>query len=188
MSPSRRPLVVLATAVLAIATASPAAAEEVHATAEPGAKNVVLTNVFLYPFGVFNVEYERLVAPRIGIAGGVTGFYSNGTPFASDLRSRGAGLNLGMRYYLLGEAPAGLFAAAFARAFYISVTEDEGMAEGTTVGGGAMVGYAHVFFDRLHVSAAAGAHVLWGDAAGTHLMPSGSTIDPEVRVALGVAF
>jgi hypothetical protein len=163
------------------AFADPAEPVEAH-------DNVVLTNVFLYPFGVFNVEYERAVSDRWAIAGGFTGFYSNGTPFDSSLRSRGFGGGVGARYYFTGAAPSGLFASAFLRGFYASIEETAGMDSDFVVGGGAMAGYAHVFMRRLHVSAAAGAHVLWGDVAGTHLAPTGRTLDPEVRVSLGVAF
>jgi hypothetical protein len=160
----------------------------VHRTAEGGPEHVVLTNLFMMPFGVFNVEYERALGERWSAAAAVTAIYTNGTPFDASVRSRGFGANLGARYYVTGSAPQGLFAAAFVRAFYVSLEEERGMAEGPAVGGGAMLGYAHVFWSRLHVSAAAGAHVLWGDAAGTHLMPTGRAIDPELRLAVGVAF
>ena len=161
---------------------------EVHRRADDAPRNVVLGNLFMLPFGIYNVEYERALDARWSVAGAVTGIYANGTLFDASVRSRGFGGNVGARYYLTGTAPQGLFAAAFVRAFYVSLRAADGMDEGTTVGGGAMLGYAHVLWNRVHVSAAAGAHALRGDVAGTHLMPSGYAIDPELRLALGVAF
>lgn len=182
------PIAAAAGAPVAADTAADAPATGVHRTAADGPEHVVLTNLFMMPFGVFNVEYERAFGERWSAAAAVTAIYSNGTPFDASVRSRGFGGNLGARYYVTGSAPQGLFASAFVRAFYVSLEESGGMAEGVAVGGGAMLGYAHVFWDRLHLSAAAGAHVLWGDAAGTHLMPTGRAIDPELRLAAGVAF
>ena len=180
----------LASLALASLHAGTACADEgIHrAAAEPPSKNVVLANLFVMPFGVYNVEYERTLGDRWAATAGVTAFYANGTPFDASVRSRGLGGGVGARYYFTGTAPQGLFAAGFLRAFRVSLEAEDGMAEGNTAGGGAMVGYAHVFWRRLHVSGAAGAHVLWGDVAGTHLMPSGRTIDPEMRLAVGVAF
>ncbi len=160
----------------------------VHRQADAAPENAVGANLFMLPFGVYNFEYERALGARWSVTGAVTGIYANGTLFDSSVRSRGAGANLGARYYFTGAAPQGLFAAAFARAFYASLQTSDGMDEGTTAGGGAMLGYAHVFWGRMHVQAAAGAHVLWGDVAGTHLMPKGYAIDPEMRLGLGVAF
>ena len=83
---------VLAITLLAL-TAPIASADDgatVHHTAERS-DNVVLTNLFMYAFGIFNFEYERAVGDRISVAGGVTAMYSNGTPFDSSLRSRGGG-------------------------------------------------------------------------------------------------
>jgi hypothetical protein len=192
LAPSIPSLVSLASlaslALTSLLAADAAADTRVERTAAPAPDNVVLANLFVMPFGVYSVEYERTLGERWGVTAGVTGFYANGTPFDASIRSRGLGGNLGARYYLTGTAPQGLFAAAFLRAFHVSLEAADGMAEGPAVGGGAMVGYAHVFWQRLHVSAAAGAHVLWGDAAGTHLMPSGRTLDPELRLAVGVAF
>jgi hypothetical protein len=192
-----RPLLASLAVSLAAAAlfAGPAAAEAPDAPAtairrgaDEAPDNVVLANLFVMPFGVYNVEYERALGDRWSVTAGLTGFYANGTPFDASIRSRGLGGNLGARYYVTGAAPQGLFAAAFLRAFYVSLEAEGGMEEGPTAGGGAMVGYAHLFWKRLHVSAAAGAHVIWGDAAGTHLMPTGRAIDPELRLALGVAF
>lgn len=185
MSHARLPLVF----ATLLALTSPALAEDarVQRTANSG-DNVVLTNLFMYAFGIFNFEYERAVTDRIGVAAGVTAIYSNGTPFDSSLRSRGAGVNAGVRYYLTGRAPQGLYVAGFARAFRASIEESGEMDSGNAIGAGAMVGYAHTFWGRLHVSGAGGAHVLVGDVAGTHLMPSGRTLDPELRVAVGVTF
>ncbi len=173
---------------LSLLAGTAAAEEAVHRTADAAADNVVLANLFVIPFGVYNVEYERALGDRWSVTAGLTGFYANGTPFDSSVRSRGLGGNLGARYFFTGAAPRGLFAAAFLRAFHVSLEASDGMAEGPAAGGGAMVGYAHVLWRHLHVSAAAGAHVLWGDAAGTHLMKSGRAIDPEMRLAVGVAF
>lgn len=175
-------------AALCLYAGTASADEAVHRTAEAAPDNVVLANLFVMPFGVYNVEYERALGDRWAVTAGLTGFYANGTPFDASVRSRGFGGSLGARYYVTGAAPRGLFAAAFARAFRNSLESSEGMAEGPAAGVGAMVGYAHVFWRRLHVSAAAGAHVLWGEVAGTHLMQSGRAIDPEMRLALGVAF
>ena len=180
---------VLAITLLAL-TAPIASADDgatVHHTAERS-DNVVLTNLFMYAFGIFNFEYERAVGDRISVAGGVTAMYSNGTPFDSSLRSRGGGVNAGVRYYLTGRAPRGLYVSGFARAFRASIEEGDGMETGNAVGAGAMIGYAHTLWNRLHLSAAGGAHVLVGDVAGTHLMPSGRTLDPELRLAVGVTF
>ena len=186
------PITVIASlATLALPTRdadADADAGAVHRQADAAPKNAVAGNLFMLAFGVYNVEYERALDARWSVTGAVTGIYANGTLFDASVRSRGAGANLGARYYFTGTAPQGLFAAAFARAFYVSLQAADGMDEGATAGGGAMVGYAHVFWRRLHVQAAAGAHVLWGDVAGTHLMPKGYAIDPEMRLGLGVAF
>jgi hypothetical protein len=165
-----------------------AAAQDAPQTADSPRENVILTNVFLYPFGVFNVEYERVLDERWGVTGAVTGFFANGTLFDSSVRSRGFGVGFGGRYYLTGAAPTGVFLAAFLRAFHVDLETSNGNASGFAAGAGAMLGVAHVLWRTLHVSAGGGAHVLVGDVAGTHLMPDGWTIDPEVRLALGVAF
>lgn len=178
----------VATSLPAREASADADAGVVHRQADEAPENAVVANLFMLPFGIYNVEYEHALGARWSVTGAVTGFYANGTLFDSSVRSRGLGGGLGARYYFTGAAPQGLFAAAFARAFYASLQASDGMDEGATAGGGAMLGYAHVFWRRLHVSAAAGAHVLWGDVAGTHLMPKGYAIDPEVRLGLGVAF
>ncbi|MBX7117293.1 MAG: DUF3575 domain-containing protein [Myxococcaceae bacterium] len=181
----------ITTAVAAVLlTTSPALAQgqEVHLNPDRRGTHVItLAPVELFS-GTFNIEYEHAVAPWVGLYGGVNFLAFRGVLSPGYDRTLSVGPEVGARFYLLGNAPAGLWLGPYLGAAYVSNTA-QGISQSSFGWGvGAMAGVNLVLFHRLMLSFGAGTG--WIDNSSS---PAGYRVGlygfvPRLRLAVGVAF
>lgn len=143
--------------------------------------------------GTINIEYERAVANKVGIYGGVNFLIMRGVLMSSDARNRFAfGPEVGARLYLIGRAPGGLWLGPYVNAAYVRNIGVAGDApsggDALSLGGGGMAGI-NLLFGQFNLSLGAGAgYYDWGVVTSGTRDPSSSGFTPRLRLALGAVF
>lgn len=169
---------------LTLLCAVPALAQQDDATS-PSPANVVAVNVLANLGGAYSIEYERVLSPALSLFVEPTYFQIGPNPGFGSLGIAGPGLVVGARWYPFGAAPAGLFVAPEVYATYIDSLGLEGGPQ-AGAGGGAVVGWNFVLFDRLVLSPGVGATV---NVLGYNLSgQTGIGWLPVIRANVGVAF
>ena len=128
--------------------------------------NVLSINALEVINGSIGVEYERVLIPRLSLAVGVS-FYD------SDLNVFGSGgttvigpeFTLQPRFYILRDAPRGLYLSPFFSLDYLNASGiDDGLGDGGTLSAngfgysvGGIVGWSWLFWDVLNIKAGIGA-------------------------------
>jgi hypothetical protein len=138
------------------------------------------------------LELEHAVLPwaSVFVAPGVTvgslGASAYGTPTQG---LWGGALQLGARFYLLGEAPFGLFVGPTLDLAFMHQTLGPGLeTEGVRVAGGAVAGLSFRFASVCSLSLGGGALYQWDDLVVGHAASGTTAFVPTARAALGVAF
>lgn len=142
--------------------------------------------------GALNAEGERAVARWLSVAfGGRLTFQSGGVTVTST--TVGVGLDVGVRVYLGGEAPRGLFLGLQgAVTAALGVGGDDrasstGVGLGLTVG--ALAGYTLVFENRFVLSVGGGAGYTRSDPSyAVFPVPGYAGVVPLLRLSLGYAW
>src|SRR5258708_2768252 len=117
--------------------------------------NSVTVNPIDMFLGTLNVEYERAVASRLGLYGGVNfGFY-RGVLQTGDVRPMFVGPEVGLRVYLIGRAPGGLWIGPYGNAAWVRNTDTSGSIDSLGLGLGAMAGI-NLLFGQFNLSLGAG--------------------------------
>lgn len=132
------------------------------------------------------LEYERAVRPDVSIFIGpalAVGFTNFNHEFESEL---GIGSVMGARFFLSGEAPAGLFMSPFIDLSYYATNARGTHISGLRLKSGGMLGYTWIFGRRFVVSAGVGA--TYADITGGPFVKSGGPVEGTLRFAMGVAF
>ena len=117
--------------------------------AQDGKKNVFKTNLLSPLLGSYNFFYERVLSPKtsIQLGGGFTNIDISGTKLS------GFRITPEFRFYPTGTSPKGFYLAPFANYQNLSLTVTdaltnfEGKATLTTIGGGLDIGYQWIFGD-----------------------------------------
>lgn len=164
--------------------AAPALSEETvstpgRATVAPAeAKNVAFMNLGDLATGGVSIEYERVVAPWLGITAGL-GMRGFDTPLVNRETWRtAASAELGARLHFLRRAPAGLFVDAHVTGVALMKSLDGVPPRAFGWGAGASVGYQFVVLPNFAFQLGAGAGFVDGGA--------GLQWEPRLRVGLGV--
>lgn len=152
-----------------------------------GTRAITVAPVELFS-GTFNLEYEQALASFVSLYGGVNYLGMRGILPAGYDRALVIGPEVGARFYLIGNAPAGLWLGPYVGAAYVSNTAGGVTQSSFGWGLGAMAGINLVLFKHLMLSAGAGTG--WVDHSSS---PNGVRVGlygfvPRLRIAAGVAF
>ncbi len=187
----------LAVAALALSLPFTAAAEErddrvverpYHSILRSAWDNSVTVNPIDMFTGMLNVEYERAVATRLGLYGGVNFGYMRGVLSNSDVRPLTVGPEIGLRVYLIGRAPGGLWIGPYGNAAWVRNTDASGSIDSLGLGFGAMAGINLLLGQfNLSLGAGTGYHDYSSWSAGTRRIGSFG-VTPRLRLALGAVF
>jgi hypothetical protein len=138
--------------------------------------------------GTLNVEYERAVASRLGLYGGLNFGYMRGVLSGGDVRPLFIGPELGMRVYLIGRAPGGLWLGPYGNFAWVRNSDQTGSIDSFGLGFGAMAGINLLFGQfNLSLGAGAGYHDYSSWSAGTRRIGSYG-VTPRLRLAIGAVF
>ncbi len=164
-------------------------ASPLSALADDGIESTVTVNPVDLVNGSVNFEIESALASRLSLYGGVNFLVWEGV--FNDREGDGyfaVGPELGLRLFLLGEAPVGLWVGPFAGIAYVSVEDSGRSAE--AVGGyvGGMAGVTVVMLDAIALSGGLGVgyHDLTARIGDDEYGTVGAI--PRFRLAVGVAF
>lgn len=138
--------------------------------------------------GTLNIEYEQALASYASLYGGLNFIAFRGVLATGYDRAFVVGPEVGARFYLLGDAPAGLWIGPYLGASFVSNTVAGTTRDSFGWGAGAMAGINLIFFRRLMISLGAGTG--WIDMSSS---PTGYRVGlygfvPRLRLAAGVAF
>lgn len=153
--------------------------------ATPSSWNSVTLNPLALQHQQLGIEYERVLGAPATIYIAPQAVYGT----AGDSWILSVGANLGMRFFVLGTAPNGLFIGPEVTANYQRSHQNGVFRKALGLGVGAGVGWSLVFFERFALSV--------GFAAQYRSLPDIESEDPETvrtqftalpRLAFGVAF
>ncbi|MHB8873765.1 MAG: hypothetical protein ACYC8T_08780 [Myxococcaceae bacterium] len=136
--------------------------------------------------GTFNLEYEQAINPAFSVYGGINYLYFQGVSRVDSTFSTVVGPEVGLRLYLIGDAPAGLWFGPYLGAAYVH-NSSSSTPDSIGYGLGAMAGF-NLVFNRVNLSLGLGTG--WVDYSS---MVDGRRVGlygfiPRARVAVGVAF
>ena len=141
-------------------------------------KNVAFMNLGDLATGGISIEYERIVAPWLGIIAGL-GMRGFDTPFVNRATwLTTARAELGVRFHLLRPAPGGLFLDAHLTGAALMKSLEGAPLRPLGWGAGASVGYQFIVLPNFAFQVGAGGGFVDGSA--------GLVWEPRLRVGLGV--
>jgi len=141
--------------------------------------------------GNINVEYERALGPKVGFYTGINFLVMRGVLLPQETRQRFAiGPELGLRIYVLGRAPGGVWVGPYVNAAYV---RDTGTGDGfnrdsLALGAGGMAGI-NLLFGQFNLSLGAGAgYQDYGIGVVNRTIPGTYGVTPRLRLAIGAVF
>jgi hypothetical protein len=140
--------------------------------------------------GTINIEYERAVASRIGVYTGLNFIAYRGVLLPQAASRIALGPEIGMRVYLIGRAPGGLWLGPYLNAAWVHDTSPDAVTTRDTLGLGAggMAGI-NLLFGQFNLSLGAGAGYQDYAAFSQGQRTAGSFgVTPRLRLALGAVF
>ncbi|MDP1921407.1 MAG: hypothetical protein Q8L14_34520 [Myxococcales bacterium] len=148
------------------------------AVERPAPKNVAFMNLGDLATGGISLDYERVVAPWLGLTAGL-GMRGFDTPLVNRETWRTtASAALGVRLHLVQRAPAGLFVDAHVTGAALMKSLEGAPLRPFGWGAGASLGYQFVVLPNFAFQLGAGAGFIDGGA--------GLQWEPRLRVGLGV--
>lgn len=156
-----------------------------------GAKRLVSTislNPIELPNGLLGFEYERAVFDNLSVHAGLNFLVDEALNPNDAISAYAIGPEAGLRFFLAGTAPQGLWLGPFAGISYVSGKKDLERRGDIGFSAGAMAGATMIFFDDMIVSAGAGLGYLdlstqvGGERAGMRGW------SPRFRLSAGFAF
>lgn len=186
---------ILAAAVLTVSFAARAEVVErpYHSLLRSAWNNSLTVNPIDLFTGTINLEYERAIASRVGFYGGMNFLVMRGVLLPSQTARRFAiGPELGVRIYLIGRAPGGIWLGPYVNAAYVRESYDGGNynRDNLALGAGGMGG-VNLLFGQFNLSLGAGAgytdYAVFTPAGS--LRPAGTSgLTPRLRLAIGAVF
>ena len=162
-----------------------------HSLLRSGYENSLTVNPIDLFTGTINIEYERAVANKVGLYGGLNFMVMRGLLYSQDAGNRFAvGPELGLRLYLIGRAPGGLWLGPYVNGAYVrhSGNDDFGARDSLALGGGGMAG-VNLLFGQFNLSLGAGAgYYDWGVITSGDRRAGSSGFTPRLRLAVGAVF
>jgi hypothetical protein len=170
-----------------ILTASPAWADDGAEVTHYEPDQTLTVNPIDAVNGFLNFEYEHALGSWVSLHAGLNFLVWEGVWQQPHGSTFAFGPEAGVRLFLIGDAPQGLWLGPYVGLGYVRVDQTPGL-DGVGLYGGAMVGGTLVAFDFLALSAGVGAtyhHLtpVWDDPA---LGLVGWT--PRLRLSAGIAF
>jgi hypothetical protein len=160
------------------------------ALADPdGIEATVTVNPVDLVNGVVNFEIEGALAERVSMYGGVTFLVWEGVFNERDGDGYfAAGPELGLRLFLLGDAPIGLWVGPYAGLAYVTVEDGGASADALGIYAGGMAGVTVALLDAIAISGGIGAgyHDLSARLGDEYYGVRGPI--PRFRLAIGAAF
>jgi hypothetical protein len=195
MKANSKLLAVVAVAALSLPFAARAEEDErvverpYHSILRSAWDNSVTVNPIDMFTGTLNVEYERAVASRLGLYGGLNFGYMRGVLSTSEVRPLAIGPELGLRVYLIGRAPGGIWIGPYGNMAWVRNTDASGSVDSLGLGFGAMAGI-NLLLGQFNLSLGAGTgyhdYSSWSAAGVRRIGNFGVT--PRLRLALGAVF
>lgn len=152
---------------------------------EPPAQNTVTLNPLALEHDQLGIEYERALWKGASLYLGPQGVYGSAGP--NWLLS--VGLNVGMRFFVMGDAPSGLYIGPEVDLAYERVMQDGVLSKAFGVGFGGGAGLSVVFLNRFALSVGFSAQYRTEPDAAN---PGGNVVTTRFRaiprLAFGVAF
>jgi hypothetical protein len=148
-------------------------------------RSVTVNPVELFS-GTFNIEYEQALNPAVSVYGGLNYLYFKGISATDANAATVFGPEAGLRLYLIGDAPAGIWLGPYLGVAYVH-NRDSSTPDTLGYGFGAMAG-VNLIFSRINLSFGLGTG--WVDYTapvdGRRVGLYGFI--PRARLALGVVF
>ncbi len=191
---NRRFLLVPALLALLLSPIAAHAQERVarpHSLLRSGFDNAITVQPIDLFTGNINLEYERALASRVGLYAGLNFLVMRGLLLPQETRQRLAiGPELGLRIYLIGRAPGGLWVGPYVNAAYVRDTSpgDGFTRDALALGAGGMAGL-NLLFGQFMLSLGAGAgYQDYGVGVGNRTIPGTYGVTPRLRLAIGAVF
>jgi hypothetical protein len=123
--------------------AAPEPGKDEAKKAEEGPLNTITTAPFALLGGTVSLEYERAVHSAVSFYVAPTFIFGNGIK-KSDYSQSGGGIGIGVRTFVTGRAPRGLWLAPDLALSYLSLTGSDVVVTGSAVSLGALLGGTHM--------------------------------------------
>lgn len=140
--------------------------------------------------GTLNIEYERAIGTRMGVYGGLNFLLMRGVLLPQETTRRFAiGPEVGLRLYLIGRAPGGLWLGPYLNAGWVRESVGgEYNRDNLALGAGGMAGI-NLLFGQFNLSLGAGAgYNDWGVLTSGARTAGSSSFTPRLRLAVGAVF
>lgn len=188
--------VALFAAALTLSLAGNAAASEMTSggplaeAPASGPLNTITLNPLAMLLGSFSLEYERAVSPGMSWFVGPRYAFARTSDAGVETTVHGVGVVGGLRLFLTGVAPKGLFLSPNASVGYASGKDNlGGEASAISYSLGLLGGYTWIFADVFDLSIGLGAQYASPEAKADNGRKLGySGFGPDLRLSLGYAF
>jgi hypothetical protein len=137
--------------------------------------------------GTLNIEYERVLAKRIGAYGAVNFMMYRPILYPSPGSSFGLGPEIGLRVYLIGNAPAGLWIGPYINALWVRNVAEGYIVDSLGLGAGGMAG-VNLVFGHFLLSLGGGVAYVDHSAYRNDERVGAFGLTPRLRLAVGAAF
>jgi len=141
--------------------------------------------------GNLNIEYERALGTRVGLYGGINFLVMRGVLLRDTPNRFAIGPEAGVRIYLFGRAPGGIWIGPYVNAAYVresNIGSTDLSRDNLALGAGGMAGI-NLLFGQFNLSLGAGAgYQDYGVLTTTQRLASSYGVTPRLRLALGAVF
>lgn len=153
-------------------------------TSHQNALTVAPIDLFI---GTLNLEFERALATRVSGYGALNLMLYRPILYPSQGNSFGLGPELGLRIYLLGRAPAGLWVGPYINALWVRNAGEGYSVDSLGLGAGGMAG-VNLVFGQFLLSLGGGVAYVDHSAYRDEERVGAYGLTPRLRIAVGAVF